>query len=187
MLVRRLQRLMVATGPRGFATQVMAAACALAVLTYVLRVGFAVASPQIKNELQLSSTQLAYLMAAFLLAYGMFEAPGGWLADRIGVRHFLTLLVLGASTATGLLSAVGLLPANLTLQFGFLFLLRFCFGMLQAGVFPSCSRMLTDWMPVGRRASAQVSFGCRHVWEEQSRRYCSPGWGLGSVGRHRCG
>lgn len=135
--------------------RVMAAACALAIVTYVLRVGFAPAASAIKQEFGLNSQHLAWLMAAFLLAYACFEAPAGWIADRLGVRHFLAFIVAGAALATGLLAVVTGLPAVFALQFGLLLVLRFSFGMLQAGVFPSVARMLTDWTPLGRRAAAQ--------------------------------
>lgn len=135
--------------------RVMVAACALAIVTYMLRVGFAPAASAIKQEFGLSSQHVSWLMAAFLLAYASFETPAGWIADRLGVRHFLALIVAGAALVTGLLAVVTALPAVFALQFGLLIGLRFLFGMLQAGVFPSVSRMLTDWMPLGRRAAAQ--------------------------------
>jgi sugar phosphate permease len=37
----------------------------------------------------------------------------------------------------------------------FLVLLLFCFGLLQAGIFPAWSRVIADWMPLQERASAQ--------------------------------
>ena len=135
--------------------QVLAAACSVAVISYIHRVGFATASTEIKNDLCLSSEDLGYLMTAFLLAYGGFEVPGGLLGDRFGVRHLLTILVLGWSLTTGALTFVVLLPALWAAQFYFLWVLRFLFGMFQAGGFPSLSRMMTDWMPSQERGSAQ--------------------------------
>src|SRR5262249_8949197 len=37
----------------------------------------------------------------------------------------------------------------------YLLVLRFGFGAFQAGIFPSLSRMMTDWMPVSERGFAQ--------------------------------
>src|SRR5262249_57990931 len=73
--------------------RVLLAACTVAVVAYVHRVGFATASTEVKADLGLSSEHLGYLMTAFLLAYGGFEVPGGLLGDRFGVRHLPTFLV----------------------------------------------------------------------------------------------
>ncbi len=135
--------------------QVLAAACSVAVITYIHRIGFASASTELKDQLRLDSTQLGYLMAAFLVAYAIFEIPGGLLADRFGARHLLTLLVLGWSFLTGAVALVLVLPAVWALQYGFLLIARFLFGAAQAGGFPTLSRMLTDWMPLRQRGTAK--------------------------------
>src|SRR5262245_9656499 len=58
---------------------VLAAACCLALLTYVNRLGFGVAASEIKGGLGLSDEQMGYLASAFLVAYGIFQIPGGLL------------------------------------------------------------------------------------------------------------
>lgn len=135
--------------------QVLFAACAVAVVGYVHRVGFATVSPDLKRELDLTSEHLGYLMMAFLIAYAGFEVPGGLLGDRWGVRHLLTVLVLGWSLLTGAVALAVALPAIWLLRFLFLLVVRFLFGMLQAGCFPCLSRMMTDWMPLRERGTAQ--------------------------------
>src|SRR5689334_2893770 len=80
--------------------QVLAAACSLAVLTYVLRQGFVGGTPYIKEALGLDDEQVGYLAAVWLVAYGMFQVPGGLLGDHFGSRHLLTILVLGWSLLT---------------------------------------------------------------------------------------
>src|SRR5205085_1956996 len=47
--------------------QVLFAACGVAVISYVHRVGFATASTALKDDFCLSSKDLGYLMTAFLL------------------------------------------------------------------------------------------------------------------------
>jgi sugar phosphate permease len=153
--LKTVEQRLAPTRPTRIRFRVLAAACSVAVVSYIHRVGFATASTEIKSDLCLSSEDLGYLMTAFLLAYGGFEVPGGLLGDRFGVRHLLTILVLGWSLLTGALTFVVLLPAMWAAQFFFLWVLRFLFGMFQAGGFPSLSRMMTDWMPMQERASAQ--------------------------------
>jgi sugar phosphate permease len=135
--------------------QVLAAACTLAVITYIHRVGFATASAEFKTSLGLSDHQLGYLMAAFMVSYGLFEIPWGFLGDRLGVRTILAAIILGGSVLTGCLALVVFLPANLVVEFAFLLALRFLFGAFQAGTFPSISRTMADWMPATERGSAQ--------------------------------
>jgi sugar phosphate permease len=134
---------------------VLGAACAVAVLVYVHRLGFARALPTIQNDLGLSNEQVTGLTAAFLVAYGLFEIPCGLLGDRLGVRHLLPLLVLGWSLITACTGFATRLSTAWALPFLYLLALRLLFGMLQAGAFPSLSRMLADWMPPSWRASAQ--------------------------------
>ncbi len=134
---------------------VLAAACSLAVLTYVQRLGFTNGLPEIKQALGLNDTQTSDLASAFLVAYGLFQVPGGLLGDRLGGRHLLTLLVLGWSLLTGAVALTALLPADGWLPFAFLFAVRFLFGLFQAGGFPALARVLADWTPTRQRGLAQ--------------------------------
>ena len=86
-----------ATRPTHTRFFVLALACALAILTYIHRVGFATASAEMREPLGLSYRQLGWLMAAFMVAYGVFEMPWGLLGDRLGVRRILGVIALGGS------------------------------------------------------------------------------------------
>jgi len=135
--------------------QVLAAGCGLAVITYIHRVGFATASAEFKTSLNLTDKHLGSLMAAFMIGYGLFEMPWGFLGDRLGVRNILAWIILGGSILTASLALVGLLPPDVAVVFSVLLVLRFAFGAFQAGTFPSISRMMADWMPSTERGSAQ--------------------------------
>ena len=135
--------------------RVLAVACGLAVLGYVHRVGFATAAPELKLRLGLGPRDLSYLMAAFLASYGLVEVPCGMIGDRLGVRKLLVASVLGWSFVTGAIALVFRLPAGTVWPLVYLILLRVLFGAFQGGMFPAISRMLTDWMPIDERGSAQ--------------------------------
>ena len=105
------------------------------------------------ESLGLDEAQVGYLMSAFLVAYGVFQVPGGLLGDRLGGRRVLTILVLGWSLLTGAVALAVLLPPVAMLPFVFLLVLRFLFGMFQAGGFPTLGRVIADWMPVTERGS----------------------------------
>ena len=140
--------------------RVLAAACCLALLTYVNRLGFGVAAPNIKRDLALSDEQMGYLASSFLLAYALFQIPGGLLGDRFGGRFLPTILVVGWSLLSGATALGVAFPTGASTAFLFLLTLRFLFGLFQAAEFPSLARVMADWMPSlhsGRLRTSSVS------------------------------
>lgn len=133
---------------------VLLAACAVSLITYVDRLGFAIGAPYLKKDLGFNDIEIGYLISAFFWAYGAFQILGGWLGDRLGSRHLLTLMVLGWSLTTGAIALVVYVPGHLA-QLWFLIALRFAFGVFQAGGFPILSRINADWMPVTMRGMSQ--------------------------------
>lgn len=133
---------------------VLAALCAVSLVTYVDRVGFAIGAPYLKKDLGFNDLEIGYLLSAFFWAYGAFQILGGWLGDRLGSRHLLTILVLGWSLTTGALALVVYVPGHRA-QLLFLIVLRLLFGVFQAGGFPVLSRINADWMPVTMRGMSQ--------------------------------
>src|SRR6516165_10613527 len=111
-----------ATGVR---YRVLAVACSLAVLTYFQRQGFVAGTPYLQHDLGLDDRQLGYLLAVWLVAYGIFQVPGGLLADRLGARRLLTGLVQGWSLTLGSVALLAVLPAGGSLPFALLLVLRF--------------------------------------------------------------
>jgi MFS family permease len=103
-------------------------------------------------------------MSAFLVAYGIFQVPGGLLGDRLGGRHVLTVLVLGWSLLTGAVALAVFLTRGTALPFALLLVLRFLFGMFQAGGFPTLGRVVADWMPVTERGFAQGAIWMFSRW-----------------------
>lgn len=138
--------------------QVLVLACCLAALTYLDRACFGVAAPTIVAELGLTSVaDLKGAITAFAIAYGLFEVPTGWWGDRYGPRRVLIRVVLWWSLFTALTGLV----ANWTVA-GYalsglivLNIVRFLFGMGEAGAFPNVARALQNWFPPHARARAQ--------------------------------
>ena len=133
---------------------VLAAGCSLAVLTYIHRLGFVVGTPAIKESFHFDDEEMGYLASAFLVAYAIFQVPGGLLGDKFGGRYLLTALVFIWSLLTAAVALAVYLPAGWS-PFVFLLVLRFLFGMVQAGGFPVLARVLADWMPAQVRGFAQ--------------------------------
>jgi sugar phosphate permease len=96
---------------------------------------------------QIDTVALAWIDNAFLISYGLFEVPAGNLGDRYGSRRMLAFIVLAWSLFTGLTGAA--------LSFWMLLVVRFVFGMGEAGALPNAARVLRQWFPESRRGRAQ--------------------------------
>ncbi len=119
----------------------------LSIVTYLDRVCINSAGPEMQQDLGLSTTQWGYVIGAFLLAYGVFEVPGGWLGDRFGPRLILTRIVVWWSAFTALTGVVR--------SYVSLLIVRFLFGAGEAGAYPNASCAISRWFPPRERARAQ--------------------------------
>jgi MFS family permease len=119
---------------------------ALAVITYLDRVAISSAAPAIRNELGLSLIQMGWAFSVFTFAYAAFEIPSGWLGDVAGPRRVLTRIVLWWSAFTMLTGAAW--------NFVSLLVVRFMFGVGEAGAFPNISKSFSNWFPIAERGNA---------------------------------
>ncbi len=119
---------------------------ALAMITYVDRVCISAAKEPIANEMHLSDTAMGLIFSAFALGYALAQIPCGWLADRLGPRVALTVVVTLWSLLTSLTGSAW----NLTSMVA----IRFLFGISEAGAFPGSARAICNWLPLGERGRA---------------------------------
>jgi MFS family permease len=122
-------------------------AVTLAVIQYVDRVCISKAMPAIRKDLHFSNDQAGYIFSAFVLAYALFEIPGGWLGDRFGPRRVLMRVVLWWSFFT---AATAWAVSALSMA-----IVRFLFGAGEAGCFPNITKAFTTWLPKNERDRAQ--------------------------------
>jgi ACS family glucarate transporter-like MFS transporter len=125
---------------------------AISVVTYIDRVNISVTARQMMPALGLTDQQMGFIFSAFVIGYALFQVPGGWLADRWGIRIVLTVALLwwscftaftamaAASDLAGLLGIVGVLA-----------LTRFLLGVGEATALPAFNRAVTDWLPAHER------------------------------------
>jgi MFS family permease len=126
--------------------RVLAFTLTLTAIAYLDRVCISMAAPAMKEDLGISDVQMGWVFSAFTFAYALFEVPSGWLADRFGARLMLTRIVVWWSAMTAATGAV--------LGVGSLIVVRFLFGMGEAGCFPSMARAYGRWLPVRERGGA---------------------------------
>src|SRR5712671_3464282 len=108
--------------------------CSLSMITYLDRVCFGSAVSHLVTDLNLQSeADLKWALTAFALSYALFEIPSGWLGDVYGPRKVLIRIVLWWSVFTALTGLVGLPIGPILLGGGSLVVIRFLFGVGEAG------------------------------------------------------
>jgi len=118
----------------------------LTMITYLDRVCIGTMAGAISQELNLSPRQMGTVFSAFILGYVLFEVPGGLLADRYGARLLLPRIVVWWSIFTAATAGAW--------SFTSLLVIRFLFGVGEAGVFPTCSTVVLRWFPPLERGRA---------------------------------
>ena len=126
---------------------VLAGLFLFSVMTYLDRVAIGNVKTAMTEELGLSNSEMGYVFSVFILAYGVFEIPAGWLGDRFGPRRVLTHLVMWWSVLTALTGVVS--------QYFWLLAVRGVFGGLQAGAYPNATCVIRRWFPADERGRAQ--------------------------------
>lgn len=118
----------------------------LSVLLYVDRVCISVAKESVSKDLGLTNEQMGWVFGVFTLGYALAQVPSGYLIDRYGPRLMLTVIVTVWSVFTALTGVVG--------GFMSLIVVRFIFGIGEAGAFPGTARVFYSWLPTGQRGFA---------------------------------
>lgn len=126
---------------------VLAVLCLVYFVAYIDRVNISVAGPLIRSELGLTPTELGLIFSAFAYPYAAMQIVGGWLSDKFGPRLVLTVL--------SVLWAVATIMTGLSWSIASLVAFRVLVGLGEGGAFPTATRALTFWMPVGERGFAQ--------------------------------
>ncbi|MFO0945321.1 MAG: hypothetical protein U1D30_05150 [Planctomycetota bacterium] len=72
------------------------------------RISMSVARPEIQAVYNFTDTQMGAIYSAFLAAYTICMAPGGWLIDRFGPKIALAGLGLGSAVFVSLTGMGGL-------------------------------------------------------------------------------
>lgn len=115
-------------------------------LYYVNRFNYSPMIPLVREELLISNAQAGWLMALFFIFYTVFQLPSGYMTDRIGPRKMLTC---GA-----LISASGNLIFSRGSTFAMLCMGQGVNGLGQAVGWASALKLIVNWFPRSRRATA---------------------------------
>jgi sugar phosphate permease len=121
--------------------------CLMYLITYLDRVNISTAAPAISEEFGFDKITMGAIFSAFGWAYALFQVPGGWLSDRFGARPVLATIVAYWSVMTAATAAAGGWMSFVVV--------RFLFGMGEAGAFPGATRAMQLWYPRQERGLVQ--------------------------------
>jgi MFS family permease len=122
-------------------------------INYIDRGSISVAAPLLEKELQLSPSEMGWVLSAFFWAYVVFQPLMGWLADRIGAARVLaggfalwSIATVLTGLSTGLISLVAL---------------RLVMGVGEASFYPCAVSLLANRVEDRHRtrATGAVAFG----------------------------
>lgn len=125
--------------------------CFLAIaINYIDRANLAVAAPFIEKELGIGPAQMGFILSGFFWTYAFMQIPFGWFADRVGARIALPIAVGWWSIFTAATATV----SSVAGMFG----CRLLLGIGEAGAYPSCAKLVSQWFKPQERAIATSIF-----------------------------
>ena len=115
-------------------------------LSYLDRQSLPVAVVEIQKTIPITDKEYSWLVALFLLSYGLMYAVGGRIIDLLGTRRGYAIMITWWSLATLLHGFV-----NNVLELG---IARFLLGMGEGGGFPGSAKAVSEWFPTEERSFA---------------------------------
>lgn len=115
-------------------------------VNYITRNSLGILAPELKNSLHMSTEQYSWVVAAFQLAYTLFQPLCGWLIDVIGLKMGFLICALIWSVTCLLHAGTG--------SWLHLALLRFVMGASEAAATPANAKAIGDWFPKKERPVA---------------------------------
>ena len=116
-------------------------------ILFINRVSISTAAPLMRVDLGINNAQLGLAFSAFSIPYALFQLIGGWVGDRLGPRFTLAACCAIVTAATVLTGAAG--------GFASLFAVRLALGFGEGAAFPTATRAMSSWTPVGSWGFAQ--------------------------------
>lgn len=119
--------------------------------TYMDRICISTAKGAMQDDIAgLDDQMMGYAFGIFAIGYALFQIPAGWFSDRAGPRRALTIVVIVWSIFTAM---SGFVYTALSLL-----IVRFLFGVGEAGAYPGATRALYTWLPAKERGLGQGIF-----------------------------
>ena len=117
------------------------------IITYIDRTSISITGSLITQDLHLSEKEFGWILGSFAFAYGIFEIPAGLWGDLKGPKSIILRILLSWSVFTIL--------TGFSYSFTMLFIIRFLFGMGEAGAYPNATIVIQRWFPKQETGRAQ--------------------------------
>ncbi len=115
-------------------------------INYVDRGTLSIAAPILKEDLNLSPSQLGVLLSSFFWTYSTFQIVSGWLVDRFEVNWLLAVGVAVWSFAT--------MTTGLVHGFALLLIARLVLGIGESVAYPSYNKIIAKHFQASHRGRA---------------------------------
>ena len=100
----------------------------------------------IRDDLNLSNTEVGFVVSAFGMVYAISQLPAGWLASRVGPRILLMAGILGV--------AVGGILVGLSQTYTLLLVFLAFMGLMAGGYHPAAASLISSWVEPEQRGRA---------------------------------
>ena len=115
-------------------------------VNYITRNSLGILAPELKTSLGITTEQYSWIVAAFQLAYTLFQPICGWLIDVIGLK-------LGFLICASIWAIVCVMHAGAG-SWMHLAILRFFMGGAEAAATPANAKTIGEWFPKKERPIA---------------------------------
>lgn len=122
----------------------------LSAVGYLDRANIGIAGVSIMRDFHLDNVHFGWIQTSFAIAYAVFQAPAGRLADRLGPRIVLALAVVWWGVFTSLITLVPIVATALFV----IIAVRFGLGVGEAVMYPAANKIVAAWIPSGERGLA---------------------------------
>ena len=120
------------------------------VICYAQRGALPFAAPTLIKELNISKTDMGFLLSAFFFLYSFMQMPAGWLVDRFGVKKAYALGFIVWSIASACTGLAG--------GFYTLIISQLVLGVGQSVAFPASARAVANWFQNKERGIVTASY-----------------------------
>ncbi len=115
-----------------------------AALAYLCRNSIGVAESTIREELQLNTDQMGWVMGAFFWTYALFQVPAARFAQKNGTRIALALFAF--------VWGIAMIGVGLAHGIWLLIIAQLAMGTAQSGMFPAVCNSVGHWSPQSERS-----------------------------------
>lgn len=113
-------------------------------VNYMDRVNFSVSTPAIRQTFGFSLEQIGAILFAWSIVYALFNFPGGWFVDRLGLRRGLVVTLGWWSIFT--------IATPFARSLGAWYAIRGLMGAGEAAIWPLNAKCAGAWAPPNRRS-----------------------------------